>query len=225
MTQGRRYKVLQITNFLDMSGQQETVLSTAIHLDPARFDSHLAANLSGSDTRKLDTILARRARAVPHLTLHELPHVRIMPSPLDDLLTLIDLVRLMRRERFDIVQTQATKIALLGRIAAWVARVPIVIHYSHGWPWQFTLIPQVARNVFLLLEKFAAKLTDHFMTCDFALRDAALEHKLGKPEQFDVVRSGMDLERFLHVQVDKAQLRASLWPAPQRPHHRDRDDL
>lgn len=217
MNQQRRYKVLSITNYLDMSGQQETVLSTSAGLDPARFDSHLAANLSGSDHRKVDTILARRARTIPHLTLHDLPNVKIMPSPLDDLRTLNDLVRIMRREKFDIVQTQATKIALLGRLAATIARVPIVVHFSHGWPYEFTLIPQAARTAFLLMERFAARMTDQFITCDYALLESGVRNKLGKRDKFVVIRSGMDLERFLSAEIDEPSLRASLGLRPTGP--------
>lgn len=218
----RKYKVLQITNFLDMSGQQETVLATAAYMDPDRFESHLASNMSGSDTRKLDTVLARRAREIPHIHLHDLPHVRIMPAPLMDLWTLFDIYRLIRRERFDIVQTQATKVALLGRLAAKAAGAPIIIHYAHGWPFQFTLIPAAARNVFMFLEKVAAKATDYFIACDHTLQDAALEHRLARPDQIAVIRSGMDLERFLNVRVNgvlpnAAQLRQSLGLPPAGP--------
>ena len=80
----RKYKVLQITNFMDMSGQQETVLSTTAGLNTDYFEAHLAANLSGNTRRNVDTILARRARSIPHLHVHDLPYVRIMPSPYHD---------------------------------------------------------------------------------------------------------------------------------------------
>lgn len=213
----RRYKVLQITNFLDMSGMQETVLLTAGNLDQERFEAHIASNLSASRRRKLDTILARRAQAMPNVILHDLPHIRWMPSPIHDLRTFLDMVRLMRTERFDIVQTQATKIAIIGRLAAKMARVPIIIHFCHGWPFQFTLIPNWLRKTFLLMEKIAAKATDQFITCDHALLEAGLEHHLGTPDQFVVIRSGMDLDEFLNVQVDKAELRQSLGLPPDGP--------
>lgn len=213
----RKYKVLQITNFMDMSGQQETVLSTTAGLNTDYFEAHLAANLSGSTRRNVDTILARRARSIPHLHVHDLPYVRIMPSPYHDTRTLIDLVRLMRRERFDIVQTQATKIALIGRIAAKIARVPIIVHFSHGWPYEFTLIPKPARTGFLMMEKVAAKMTDQFITCDYALLESGIRHNLGTRDQFVVIRSGMDLDRFLTVNQNQSALRQSLGIPPGVP--------
>lgn len=205
----RKYKVLLITNFLDMSGQQLHVLATAANLNRERFEAHLAANLAGSE-RKLDNLLARRARDIPHITLHDMPHLRWKPSPFYDLWALVDFVRLLRKERFDIVQTQATKVALLGRLAAKLAGVPIIIHYSHGWPFEYTLVPQFVRDIFLALEKLAGRATDMFVTCDEALLAAGVRHQLGRPDQFVVIRTGIDLERFLNVKVDRAALRKSL---------------
>ncbi len=216
MEPARKYKVLYVTNYLDMSGQQQTVLHTAAHVDRNRFEAHLAANLTGGD-RKLDNVLAREARAVSHIVLHDLPHLRLMPSPLFDLWTLIDLVRLIRAERVDIVQTFATKVALLGRLAARLAGAPIVIHYSHGWSFEYPPLPPPVRALFLGLEKIASRATDLFVTCNEALRDTGLRQRLGRPDQFAVVRSGWDLDRFLHVPMDAARLRASLGLPPSGP--------
>jgi len=54
------------------------------------------------------------------------------PKPLDDLRALVSLVRLLRRERPDVVHTHMAKAGVLGRIAAFVARVPVRIHTFHG---------------------------------------------------------------------------------------------
>jgi glycosyltransferase involved in cell wall biosynthesis len=54
------------------------------------------------------------------------------PKPLDDLRALVSLVRLLRRERPDVVHTHMAKAGVLGRIAAFVARVPVRVHTFHG---------------------------------------------------------------------------------------------
>jgi len=54
------------------------------------------------------------------------------PKPLDDLRALVSLVRLLRRERPDVVHTHMAKAGVLGRIAACMARVPVRIHTFHG---------------------------------------------------------------------------------------------
>ena len=57
------------------------------------------------------------------------------PSPLKDLLALIQLVKLFRQEKFDIVHSHLPKTGLLGMIAAWLACVPIQINTFHGEVW------------------------------------------------------------------------------------------
>jgi glycosyltransferase involved in cell wall biosynthesis len=50
-----------------------------------------------------------------------------------DLLVLIRLIRLIRRERFTIVHTHGAKGNVLGRIAAWICRTPVVVHTFPGF--------------------------------------------------------------------------------------------
>lgn len=63
----------------------------------------------------------------------ELRHVRRPISPLHDLLGLVELIRLCRRVRPQIVHANSSKAGILGRLAAWVARVPSRIFTAHGW--------------------------------------------------------------------------------------------
>lgn len=49
-----------------------------------------------------------------------------------DITATIEIYRLCRREKFDIVHTHSTKPGIIGRIAATLARTPYVIHTIHG---------------------------------------------------------------------------------------------
>jgi glycosyltransferase involved in cell wall biosynthesis len=211
-----KYKVLHVTNYLDFSGQQENTLYTVSNLNQERFEGHLAANLSKVD-RKIDNVLARRAESIPHIKLHDLPHVRYKPNPIFDTWALIDMIRLMRAERYHIVHTHASKVGLLGRIAAKLSGVPIIIYSVHGWSFQYPLIPKFICDFFLWLEKIASKITDHYVTVNRVLLEDGIRLHLGKPQQFSVVRSGMNLDRFLNVEIDPQELRASLGIPPTGP--------
>jgi glycosyltransferase involved in cell wall biosynthesis len=56
-------------------------------------------------------------------------------APLSDLRCLHDLIRLMRRERFDLVHSMTPKAGLLAMAAAWVAGVPVRLHTFTGQVW------------------------------------------------------------------------------------------
>ena len=53
-------------------------------------------------------------------------------SPLHDALTCLELIRLMRRERFSVVHTHSAKAGVSGRIAAKASGVPVVVHTFHA---------------------------------------------------------------------------------------------
>ena len=50
-----------------------------------------------------------------------------------DVLGLVELVRLLRRERPQIMHANSSKAGILGRVAAAIARVPVRIFTVHGW--------------------------------------------------------------------------------------------
>ncbi len=69
--------------------------------------------------------------AAAGFTVHTVPLTRLF-RPADDLRAVAALVRLFRRERFALVHTHTPKTALLGQLAARIARVPHVVNTIHG---------------------------------------------------------------------------------------------
>ena len=64
--------------------------------------------------------------------VHVIPAMSRSVSPWQDLRALIALYRFLRRVRPSIVHTHTAKAGALGRIAAWLAGVPVVVHTFHG---------------------------------------------------------------------------------------------
>src|ERR1700690_2038275 len=63
--------------------------------------------------------------SVPEMT-------RAINPPLD-LISVVKLARICRRGRFDVVHTHTSKGGFVGRAAARLARVPVVLHTAHGF--------------------------------------------------------------------------------------------
>jgi glycosyltransferase involved in cell wall biosynthesis len=98
------------------------------------------AQLLPALTDELDVTVAawgpgplRRAAEAAGATYIPLHHVRRPVSPVHDVLGLVELVRLCRRLRPDIVHANSSKAGILGRLAAAIARVPSRIFTAHGW--------------------------------------------------------------------------------------------
>lgn len=82
------------------------------------------------------------------------------PSAWKDLVALVALWRLFRRERFDIVHTHMPKTGLLGTLAATAAGVPVRIHTFHGevWATRSGLRRQALKRLDQLVALFATQI-------------------------------------------------------------------
>jgi hypothetical protein len=75
----------------------------------------------------------RRAVKQHGLGLVNLDVIRRDIRPLWDLSGLVRLSSFLRRERYRVVHTHTSKGGFIGRLAARLARVPVVVHTAHGF--------------------------------------------------------------------------------------------
>jgi glycosyltransferase involved in cell wall biosynthesis len=87
----------------------------------------------------------------------ELRHVRRPISPLTDARGLLELIALCRQLRPHVLHANSTKAGLLGRLAAWLTRVPVRIFSSHGWA--FATHPGATSRVYLWCDRIMRPLT------------------------------------------------------------------
>src|SRR5947208_15704284 len=97
-----------------------------VTLARAGYDSALAVGLAESDVVTVDDARRRGCRIV------KVPSLRREVTPTRDLVALLQLVRLFRLERPAIVHTDTSKARFIGRLAARIARVPVVFYPPHS---------------------------------------------------------------------------------------------
>lgn len=122
-SRSRRPRVLVVITLAEVGGAQTYVASLLPALT-ARFEVVVAAHGPGP---LVEAAVAAGARVV------ELRQVRRSLNPVRDLFGLIELIRLFRRERPALVHLNSSKVGILGRLAAAVARVPVRIVTVNGW--------------------------------------------------------------------------------------------
>jgi len=133
--------------------------------------------------------------------------------PWNDCLALKKLTTLFRARRPGIVHTHSGKAGILGRIAASRAGVPIIIHTVHG-PSFGSFQGPLANSLFRAAERFAARVTTHFVVVAKAMQQQYLAAGIGRPDQYTTIFSGFPLEPFL-ASTNDLQLRAKLGLAPE----------
>jgi glycosyltransferase involved in cell wall biosynthesis len=130
-------------------------------------------------------------------------------SPKSDLQTLRQVLRLMRREKPHIVHTHTAKAGFVGRLAARIARVPVVVHTFHGNVFKGYFSPRKTK-LFIAIEKNLARSTDAIIVLSEQQRDEILGLGIGRPEQYRVIPLGLDLSPFLQSENLRGQLRQEL---------------
>jgi glycosyltransferase involved in cell wall biosynthesis len=127
----------------------------------------------------------------------EMLHMRERIAPLSDLRTLLQLIRLIRRERFTVVHTHCAKAGLVGRLAARVTRTPVVVHTFHAFAANgFTSPPR--RALYLFLDRWARRLAHHYVAVSPRVAREAVERRLAPPGRIDVVPSAVELAHIPH---------------------------
>jgi glycosyltransferase involved in cell wall biosynthesis len=114
-------KLLHLQLLPLLSGVQNFSLHLLDGLSRDEFDIWIACKPGG------EFVPALKARGYSYIPL---PSFVLPISPLD-LITFLHLLLIFRREKFDIVHTHASKPGLLGRIAAKLCGVPLVLHTFH----------------------------------------------------------------------------------------------
>lgn len=109
--------------------------------------------------------------------------------------TIWKLYRYFSRESFDIVHVHTPIAGLIGRIAAYFARVPLVIYTAHGFYFHDDM-PFLKRNVFIILEKIGAKFTDIIFTQSEEDSEAAVSLGIMGSKDVFHIGNGVDISRF-----------------------------
>lgn len=202
-------RIMHISTRLILGGSQEnTVLSCQGQADDGHTVALVYGPIYGPEGSLLD-----RVRDDGRIDAIESPNLVRDLAPLRDWRALRDLQSLIRDWKPDVVHTHSSKAGIIGRIAAWRQRVPAVVHTVHGPP--FHRYEKLWRNaIYVACERYAARRCHRIICVAEAMREQYLARGIGRPEQYDIVYSGMDTAPFLQHEDDRDATRASLGIAP-----------
>ena len=199
-----KVRVLHVITRLVAGGADENTLATVDGLDKSCYEVDL---LIGGQS---DFAFASQSQCRRLITL---PALIREPHPIQDLVALGKLLKIIRQGRYHIVHTHTAKAGILGRLAGFMCNTPLVIHTLHGSTFHGSLHPLRSR-LYLGLERMAARATTQFVTVGEDLREIYLHARVGRADRYVTIRSGFELERFrlsaAEVQKRGKRLRESL---------------
>lgn len=124
-------------------------------------------------------------------------------NPLLAFVSLLALIRLFRRERFDVLHVHTPVAAFIGRLAAWLTHVSLVVYTAHGFYFHNDM-PRWKYRLFVTLERIAGWWTDLLFTQSAEDARTAVLEKIMSADRVMAIGNGVDVARFSPDQVHSA---------------------
>jgi glycosyltransferase involved in cell wall biosynthesis len=144
-------KVLHLVEDFKVGGLERVVETICDGLDRSIYEPHIGCIAAGGE---LADLFLREGRSLRILSL------RTYHNPAN----ILRLARFIRQGGFHIVHTHAYFAGTMGRIAAFMAGTPIILHHVHTAYWDFK-----RRNI--LIERMLSAITVRIICCSDFVRD------------------------------------------------------
>lgn len=194
-------KVLHVITRLIPGGAAEIVLNLCSGLKERGFQVELAG--------ALDPRMAKTVRKID-IPFHPIPEFKREVNPLYDLWAFLRLFRLIKDGGYQIVHTHTSKAGILGRLAARLAHVPLIVHTPHGSIFHPTFFGLPKRWSFALIERLAARWADRLVPYSQSEVRDYLDCRIAPPKKYSVVPAAFDLNRFNPQKVNIAEKKREL---------------
>jgi glycosyltransferase involved in cell wall biosynthesis len=206
----KRYRVVRLITRLNIGGPAiHTILLTA-GLDRRRFASYLVAGREAASEGNM-LPLAERTGVRPI----SVPELGRAVRPGQDLIAFGKVVRLLQRSRPAVVHTHMAKAGAVGRLAARLTGVPVVVHTYHGHVFH-SYFNSLTTAAFLSAERMLARLSDRLIAVGEEQRQEIAHYGIGGARQLVAVPLGLELDPFL-ADTPRGALRAELGVPPDVP--------
>ena len=208
-----KIKVIHVITRFDKGGSAENTFLTVRGLDKEKYDVMLIRGLS-QEFRMSEqeaaavekNLIEAEKNGIRIITLPEL--VRNI-DPIQDLKAFFSLMRIFKSEKPHIVHTHTSKAGILGRWAAFFAKVPIIVHTPHGHVfWGY--FNRLKTSAFVFFERLTARITDRIITLTEQEKKEHLRFAIASEGEFTVIHSGVDLTGFSNAKVDAPEMRKKL---------------
>jgi glycosyltransferase involved in cell wall biosynthesis len=182
-------RVLRLFSRLNIGGPSYHVVFLTARLRQYGYDTRLVVGREAPHEGDLRAFAAEQG--VEPVTI---PHLGRAIHPLADLRTLWMVLALIRSFRPVIVHTHTAKAGFIGRLAARLARVPIIVHTYHGHVLSGYFGP-IETVVYRSIERTLARVSDRLVTVSDAVKRDLLGLGIGDDHKIRAIALGLELER------------------------------
>ncbi|MCE1247974.1 MAG: glycosyltransferase family 4 protein [Firmicutes bacterium] len=116
-------------------------------------------------------------------------------NPVSDFISLIKLMSFIKKEKFDSVHTYTTKAGFVGRLAAKLSGVPIIVHTIFELPQNSARNP-LLKFAYKKMEQLAALWADHFITISTFNQKQISDERILNTSKLDLIPEGLVTENY-----------------------------
>lgn len=197
-------KIAEVITRLDWGGSPDIVRTTCAYLDKNQFDVTLVSGPTEHFTRRTEDFI--KGFGDKYIVVKPL---RRSVGLFHDWRAFWQLYCLCKRGKFDIVHTHTAKAGILGRLAARMAGVPVVIHTPHGHNFYGYFNPIFSRFV-VIMERIFSMFTDKIICMTALELNDFKKYRAANPKKLALIYQGLELRKYTDGPVDKEGLRESL---------------
>jgi glycosyltransferase involved in cell wall biosynthesis len=205
VTKVHRIRIVRVISRLNVGGPSLHVTALTAGLDPARFDSTL---VTGTENPGEGSMLdLAEARGIKPVVIPEMVGEAQLKGR--DAKAVVKLYRLLRAQRPHIVHTHTAKAGFLGRIAARLAGVPIVVHTYHGHVLH-GYYSHTKTQLLRRMEQALAHVTDAIVAVSDQVKRDLVAYGVATPGKVEVIPLGLDLAPYADSAALRGQFRREL---------------
>lgn len=189
-------KILYLITQSDSGGAQRYVFDLANSLK-SHHQVVIAAGLDGSG----ELFLKAEKAGIEY---KKLKYLRRAINPIYDLPALLEIRRLIKSAKPDVIHLNSSKAGALGALAAKLAGVKKIIYTVHGFVF---LEPMniLKKQLYVFIEKFSALFKTRLITVSEADRQAGLKYHITKAEKMITIHNGLDFSQLNFLPKDEAR--------------------
>ena len=187
----KRIKVISVVTriAMDSAGKQAILITDGLNRD--LYDTLLVTGTC--EDNEVDMTRWAKEKDIRHVIIPEMKReIRLHL----DFIAFVKLFIMFVRERPDVVHTRTAKAGCLGRIAARLAFVPVVIHTFDGHVFN-GYFGKHKTALILWVERFLARITDRIIAISNSQKTELMHYlRINNPEKIHVAHIGFDFREF-----------------------------
>ncbi len=194
-------RLLIFLNRLAVGGPAINTLSAAAVLS-CDFDILLVAGEPMRDEQSADFLLEQ----YKGFTVKRIKSLRRTILPIQDIKSYYYIKKIISDFKPHIIHTHGAKPGVVGRLAGWRMKVPVIIHTFHGHVFHSYFSSIVSKRI-VWIERMLAKISTAVIAINQTLNDELVsQYKIAPAEKVKLIRLGVETGKFTDADGKKRQL-------------------